>query len=123
MANAANLARLESGEIDASRLLAAPTGDDLWELILLAGSLDARVDAAIGVAGTGALSSRATRSNWRRRSMRSITSTTFFRRKTREKPRVFAAAYGAGARAVGPPLLGVAGELRRRKKCEPVVES
>jgi arginyl-tRNA synthetase len=25
-----------------------PAGDDLWELIVLAGSLDARVDAAIG---------------------------------------------------------------------------
>ena len=31
-----------------SRFLAAPGGDDLWELTVLAGSLDARVDAAVG---------------------------------------------------------------------------
>ena len=31
-----------------AKFLAAPAGDDLWELILLAGSLDARVDAAVG---------------------------------------------------------------------------
>ena len=47
-ANAANLQRIESGEIDVAKFLAAPAGDDLWELILLAGSLDARVDAAVG---------------------------------------------------------------------------
>ncbi len=46
--DAANLLRLESGEIDAMKFLAMPSGDDLWELIVLAGSLDARVDAAIG---------------------------------------------------------------------------
>jgi arginyl-tRNA synthetase len=46
--DAANLRRLESGEIDATKFLAMPSGDDLWELIVLAGSLDARVDAAIG---------------------------------------------------------------------------
>lgn len=46
--DAANLLRLESGEIDATKFLAMPAGDDLWELIVLAGSLDARVDAAIG---------------------------------------------------------------------------
>jgi arginyl-tRNA synthetase len=46
--DAANFLRLESGEIDATNFLAAPTGDDLWELIVLAGSLDARVDGAIG---------------------------------------------------------------------------
>jgi arginyl-tRNA synthetase len=46
-ANAANLKRIESGEINVAKLLAAPAGDDLWELILLAGSLDARVDAAV----------------------------------------------------------------------------
>jgi arginyl-tRNA synthetase len=47
-ANAANLRRIESGEINVAKFLAAPAGDDLWELILLAGSLDARVDAAVG---------------------------------------------------------------------------
>ncbi len=47
-ANAANLKRIESGEINLAKFLAAPAGDDLWELILLAGSLDARVDAAVG---------------------------------------------------------------------------
>jgi arginyl-tRNA synthetase len=46
--DAANRLRLESGEIDATKFLAAPAGDDLWNLIVLAGSLDARVDAAIG---------------------------------------------------------------------------
>ena len=46
--NAANLARIERGELDVSRFLAAGAGDDLWELVLLAGSLDARVEAALG---------------------------------------------------------------------------
>jgi arginyl-tRNA synthetase len=46
--NAANLKKIESGEIDLARILAAPAGDDLWELAVLAGSLDARVDAAVG---------------------------------------------------------------------------
>jgi arginyl-tRNA synthetase len=46
--DAANLLRLESGELDTAKFLAMPAGDDLWELIVLAGSLDARVDAAIG---------------------------------------------------------------------------
>ena len=46
--DAANLARLESGEIETARFLAAPEGDDLWDLILLAGSLDARVEIARG---------------------------------------------------------------------------
>ncbi len=45
--DAANLARLKSGELDASKFLAAPAGDDLWDLILLAGSLGARVEAAV----------------------------------------------------------------------------
>lgn len=43
-----NLVRLEKGEIRIGGLLDAPDGDDLWELILLAGSLDAHVDAAVG---------------------------------------------------------------------------
>jgi len=47
-ANAANLARIGRGELDVSRFLAASAGDDLWELVLLAGSLDARVEAALG---------------------------------------------------------------------------
>jgi arginyl-tRNA synthetase len=46
--DAANVARIVSGEMDVSRFLAAPGGDDLWELTVLAGSLDARVDAAVG---------------------------------------------------------------------------
>ena len=45
--DAANLARLKSGELDASQFLAPPAGDDLWDLILLAGSLGARVEAAV----------------------------------------------------------------------------
>jgi arginyl-tRNA synthetase len=45
--DAANLARLKSGELDASKFLPAPAGDDLWDLILLAGSLGARVEAAV----------------------------------------------------------------------------
>jgi arginyl-tRNA synthetase len=46
--DAALAARLNSGEIDVARFLAAPAGDDLWDLVLLAGSLDARVDTALG---------------------------------------------------------------------------
>jgi arginyl-tRNA synthetase len=45
--DASNLARLKSGELDASKFLAPPTGDDLWDLILLAGSLGARIEAAV----------------------------------------------------------------------------
>jgi arginyl-tRNA synthetase len=45
--DAANLLRLESGAIDVAKFLAAPAGDDLWELVLLAGSLDARVEVAV----------------------------------------------------------------------------
>jgi arginyl-tRNA synthetase len=45
--DAANLARLKSGELDASKFLTAPAGDDLWDLILLAGSLGARVEGAV----------------------------------------------------------------------------
>ena len=47
-ADAANLLRIERGEVDVTRFLAAPAGDDLWELALLAGSLDARIDTAVG---------------------------------------------------------------------------
>ena len=42
-----NTRKIESGEIDVAKFLAAPAGDDLWELILLAGSLDARVEVAV----------------------------------------------------------------------------
>lgn len=42
----AQAARLESGEIDVAPFLAAPN-DDIWSLILLAGSLGSRVDAAV----------------------------------------------------------------------------
>ena len=42
-----NYVRMERGELDLSRFLNAPDGDALWDLILLAGSLDARVDIAI----------------------------------------------------------------------------
>jgi arginyl-tRNA synthetase len=45
--DAANLAKIGRGEIDVAKFLAAPAGDDLWDLAVLAGSLDARVEAAI----------------------------------------------------------------------------
>ena len=45
--DAANAKRIESGEIDSARFLAPGAGDDLWDLVVLAGSLDARVDAAL----------------------------------------------------------------------------
>jgi arginyl-tRNA synthetase len=45
--DASNQARIERGEVDVSRFLAPSADDDLWELILLAGSLDARIDAAV----------------------------------------------------------------------------
>jgi arginyl-tRNA synthetase len=45
--DAANLRRIESGEMDVMKFLAAPAGDDLWDLAVLAGSLDARVEAAV----------------------------------------------------------------------------
>jgi len=46
VAEAANLARIESGETDVAPFL-APPNDDIWSLVLLAGSLGTRVDAAI----------------------------------------------------------------------------
>ena len=45
--DAANLARLKSGELDAAKFLAAPGGDDLWDLAVMAGALDARVEQAV----------------------------------------------------------------------------
>jgi arginyl-tRNA synthetase len=44
----ANVARFKNGELDAARFLGAPTCDDLWDLVLLAGSLGARIETAIG---------------------------------------------------------------------------
>jgi arginyl-tRNA synthetase len=46
--DAANMLRMERGETDVAKFLIAGTSDDLWELVLLAGSLDARIDAAVG---------------------------------------------------------------------------
>jgi arginyl-tRNA synthetase len=46
--DAANLRKIGAGEIDASKFFSGAANDDLWDLILLAGSLDARVDAALG---------------------------------------------------------------------------
>jgi arginyl-tRNA synthetase len=45
--DAKSQARIDDGSLDVSRFLAAPGGDDLWELVLLAGSLDARIDATV----------------------------------------------------------------------------
>lgn len=45
--NSENMERLKSGALDVARFLSAPQGDDLWDIILLAGSLDSRVDFAI----------------------------------------------------------------------------
>ncbi len=42
-----NYVRMEHKELDVSQFLGAPSGDDLWDLTLLAGSLDARVGAAV----------------------------------------------------------------------------
>jgi arginyl-tRNA synthetase len=42
-----NMERLKSGALDVARFLNAPDGDDLWDIILLAGSLDSRVEFAI----------------------------------------------------------------------------
>jgi len=46
---ATKLLRLQRGEIDVTPFLKSPDGDDLWELVVLAGSLGARVETAIGV--------------------------------------------------------------------------
>jgi arginyl-tRNA synthetase len=45
--NATNMAALRAGTLDASAFLAAPEFDDIWDLVVLAGSLDARVELAI----------------------------------------------------------------------------
>jgi len=41
------LAKIGTGEIDSAKFLAGRANDDLWNLVLLAGSLDARVEAAL----------------------------------------------------------------------------
>jgi arginyl-tRNA synthetase len=45
--DAANIARLKTGELDASRFLASPDYEDIWDLVLLAGSLDTRLELAL----------------------------------------------------------------------------
>jgi arginyl-tRNA synthetase len=45
--NSENMQGLKNGALDPARFLASPDGDELWELTLLAGSLDLRVDIAI----------------------------------------------------------------------------
>jgi arginyl-tRNA synthetase len=47
-ANEANYVRIASGELDVAPFIAAGAGDDLWDLALLAGSLDARIEMALG---------------------------------------------------------------------------
>jgi arginyl-tRNA synthetase len=46
--DAANTMKLKSGEIDAGKFLASAADDDIWDLVLLASSLDARMDVTIG---------------------------------------------------------------------------
>jgi arginyl-tRNA synthetase len=45
--DSANIARLRSGELEASRFLGSPEFEDIWDLVLLAGSLDARLELAL----------------------------------------------------------------------------
>src|SRR5271156_6510952 len=45
--DAANIARLKSGELDVGRFLVSPEHEDIWDLVLLAGSLDARLELAL----------------------------------------------------------------------------
>lgn len=45
--NSKNMERLKSGALDVARFLTPPDGDDLWDIVLLAGSLDARVELAV----------------------------------------------------------------------------
>jgi arginyl-tRNA synthetase len=46
--DAANIGKLRNGEIDAGKFLGSPDDDDIWDLVVLAGSLDARLEVAIG---------------------------------------------------------------------------
>ena len=45
---AAKMLQMQSGQIDAAKFLAVGAGDDLWDLVLMTGSLDSRIDAAVG---------------------------------------------------------------------------
>ncbi|MFZ3217343.1 MAG: arginine--tRNA ligase [Candidatus Acidiferrales bacterium] len=45
--DAANIAKIKGGELDVTRFLASPEYEDIWDLVLLAGSLDARMEAAL----------------------------------------------------------------------------
>ena len=47
-ANEKNYTRIASGELDVAPFIATGAGDDLWDLALLAGSLDARIEMALG---------------------------------------------------------------------------
>ena len=47
-ANEANYARIANGELNVAPFVTAGARDDLWDLALLAGSLDARIDQALG---------------------------------------------------------------------------
>ena len=42
-----NYVRMDHNKLDVMQFLGSPAGDDLWDLTLLAGSLDARVNAAV----------------------------------------------------------------------------
>jgi arginyl-tRNA synthetase len=46
--DATNIGKLRDGEIDAGKFLGSPADDDIWDLVVLAGSLDARLEVAIG---------------------------------------------------------------------------
>jgi arginyl-tRNA synthetase len=43
-----NYVRMDKGKLDVARFFSAPADDDIWDLILLTGSLDSKVDAAVG---------------------------------------------------------------------------
>jgi arginyl-tRNA synthetase len=45
--DATNIAKLRSGEIDAGKFLGAPADDDIWDLVVLAASLDARLEVTL----------------------------------------------------------------------------
>jgi arginyl-tRNA synthetase len=45
--DAANISRIKSGELDASRFLGSPEYEDIWDLVLLAGSSDVRLELAL----------------------------------------------------------------------------
>jgi arginyl-tRNA synthetase len=45
--DAQTLQRSECNDVDVAKFLASPIGDDLWELTVLSGSLDARLDVSV----------------------------------------------------------------------------